>query len=295
LFFLHYCLLEQWKSSHGHGINRKGNSMNTSAPSTRRESFADGLTLRFDERANSGRPILILHGGGGPQTVAGIAAGLDQAHTLLPTHPGFDGEPRPEWFDSIDDLAFAYLDLLERLGLHDVLAIGSSVGGWIASEMALRDTAQLISGLVVVNGVGIQVQGHPVPDVSTLAPEELAALSFHNPAAFRIDPATITPEQIAARRANTQTLYVYDSKRLGGDPKLQRRLRRVRIPVLVAWGESDRVADLEYGRSYAQAFPNARFKPIPEAGHLPQIEQSERLLTLVRRFSISTRATPPLA
>jgi pimeloyl-ACP methyl ester carboxylesterase len=265
------------------------------SPITRRESFADGLTIRFDERGNSGRPILILHGGGGPQTMTGIAVGLDKAHTLVPTHPGFEGEPRPEWFDSIDDLAFAYLDLLERLNLREVLVIGSSVGGWIASAMALRDTTQLISGLVLVNGVGIQVEGHPVPDVSTLAPQELAALSFHNPAAFRVDPSTIPPEQIAARKANTETLYVYDSERLGGDPRLQRRLRHVKIPVLVAWGESDRVADLEYGRVYAQSFPNARFEPIPEAGHLPQIEQPERLLTLVRKFSISTRATPPIA
>lgn len=264
--------------------------MNTLPPApftTRRESFADGLTLRFDEQDNAGRPILILHGGGGPQTVASLASKLDEAHTLLPTHPGFAGEPRPEWFNSIDDLAFAYLELLERLALRDVLVIGSSVGGWIASAMALRDIAQRISGLVLLNSVGIQVDGHPIPDVSTLTPDELAALSFHNPAAFRIDPSTITPEEIAARRANTQTLYVYDSERLGGDPKLQRRLRYVKIPVLVVWGESDRVADLAYGRVYAQSFPNARFEIIPQAGHLPQIEQPERLLDLVRKFAIS--------
>src|SRR6266566_2271175 len=117
-----------------------------SPPRTRRESFADGLTVRIDERG-SGRPILILHGGGGPQTVAGLAAGLSRAHVLVPTHPGFAGEPRPEWFDSIDDLALAYLDLLERLDLHDVLVIGSSMGGWIASAMALRDTSRRLRGL----------------------------------------------------------------------------------------------------------------------------------------------------
>lgn len=255
---------------------------------TRRESFADGLTIRFDESGNiDGRPCLILHGGGGTQTVAGIAAGLSRAHVLMPTHPGFDGEPRPEWFNSFDDLAFAYLELLERLNLRDVLVIGSSVGGWIACEMALHDTTHLIRGLVLVNGVGIQVDGHPVPDVSTLTPGELAQLSFHNPAALPFNPATTTPEQIAARKANTETLYVYDSQRLGGDPKLQRRLKHVKIPVLVAWGESDRVADLEYGHAYAQAFPHARFELIPEAGHLPQIEQPERLLTVVRQFGAS--------
>src|ERR1700730_16671544 len=148
---------------------------NLSPLSTRRESFVDGLTIRVDE-GGSGRPILILHGGGGPQTVAGIAAGLDKAHVLVPTHPGLEGEPRPEWFDSIDDLAFAYLELLERLNLRDVLVIGSSVGGWIASTMALRDTAQLVSGVVLFDAAGIQVDGHPIADVSSLTPGELSAL-----------------------------------------------------------------------------------------------------------------------
>lgn len=265
-------------------------NMLPASPRTRRESFADGLNVRFDERGNSGRPILILHGGGGPQTVAGLAAGLDKAHVIVPTHPGFAGEPRPEWFNSIDDLAFAYLDLLERLGLRDVLVIGSSMGGWVASAMALHDTARLLGGLVLVDAGGIQMEGYPIPDVSTLTPDELSALSFHNPAAFRVDPATVPPEQIRARKANVRALYVYDQGQGMGDPKLRRRLSRVSIPVLVVWGESDRVIVPEYGRVYAQSFPNARFELISEAGHLPQIEQPERLFNLVQQFSISNRA-----
>jgi pimeloyl-ACP methyl ester carboxylesterase len=259
---------------------------------TRRESFADGLTIHFDERQNGGRPMLILHGGGGPQTVAGLAAGLSKAHVVVPIHPGFAGEPRPEWFDSIDDLAFAYLDLLERLDLREVLVIGSSMGGWIASAMALHDTSRRLGGLVLINAAGIQVEGYPVVDVSTLAPNDLLALSFHNPAAFRIDPATVTPQQVEGRKANAQALAVYDQGLVSSDPKLRRRLKRVSIPVLVVWGESDRVILPEYGRAYAQAFPNARFELIPEAGHLPQIEQPERLLPLVRQFALSIRTTP---
>ncbi len=263
-----------------------------SSPRTRRESFADGLTVRVDEQGN-GRPMLLLHGGGGPQTMFGLASALSKrAHVLTPTHPGFAGEPRPEWFDSIDDLAFAYLDLLERLDLRDVLVIGSSMGGWIASAMALRDTTRLLSGLVLVDAGGIQVEGHPIADVSTLTPDQLSALSFHNPVAFRVDPATVTPEQIEARAANFRALYVYDQGQGMGDPKLRRRLRRVRIPALVVWGESDGVIDPEYGRAYAQSFPDARFELIPEAGHLPQIEQPARLLTLVWEFADSIAATP---
>jgi pimeloyl-ACP methyl ester carboxylesterase len=262
-----------------------------SSPRTRRESFADGLTVRVDEQG-SGRPMLVLHGGAGPQSLSGLASALSRrAHVLTPTHPGFAGEPRPEWFDSIDDLALTYLELLDRLDLHDVLVIGNSMGGWIASTMAVRDTSRL-SGLVLVDAVGIQVEGHPIADASSLTPDELLALSFHNPAAFRVDPATVSPEQAAARAANVQALYVYDQGQGMADPKLRRRLRRVRIPALVVWGESDRVADPEYGRAYAQALPNARFELIAEAGHLPQLEQPERLLTLVWGFTNSIRPTP---
>jgi len=264
-----------------------------SPPRTRRESFADGLTVRIDERG-SGRPMLVLHGGGGPQSVSSFAEALStRAHVLTPIHPGFAGEPRPEWFNSIDDLALTYLELLERFDLRDVMVVGFSIGGWIASELAVRDTTHL-SSIVLVDAVGIQVDGQDIADVFPLTPDELSALSYHNPAAFRIDPATLSPDQVAARAANFQALGVYGQEPCMRDPKLRRRLGRVRIPALVVWGESDGVVDADYGRAYAQSLPNARFKLIPEAGHVPQIEQPERLLTLVWEFADSI-TTPPIA
>jgi len=249
------------------------------------------LTVRIDERG-SGRPMLVLHGGGGPQSVSSFAEAVaERAHVLTPVHPGFAGEPRPEWFNSIDDLALTYLELLERLDLRDVMVVGFSIGGWIASELAVRDTTRLGS-IVLVDAVGIQVDGHEIADVFPLTPDELSALSYHNPAAFRIDPSTLSPDRIAAMAANFQALGAYGREPGMRDPKLRRRLGRVRIPALVVWGESDGVVDPDYGRAYAQALPNARFALIPEAGHLPQIEQPERLLALVWEFADSITTTP---
>ena len=269
-------------------------SLSPFTPDARIETFADGLTVRIDERG-SGRPILVLHGGGGPQTVSGFAAALStRAHVLTPIHPGFGGEPRPEWFNSIDDLALTYLELLERLDLRDVMVVGFSIGGWIAAELAVRDTTRLGS-IVLVDAVGIQVDGHEIADVFPLTPDELSALSYHNPAAFRIDPATLSPDQVATRAANFQALGVYGREPGMRDPKLRRRLGRVAIPALVVWGESDGVVDPDYGRAYAQSLPNAHFTLIPEAGHVPQIEQPERLLTLVWEFADSITVTLPVA
>ena len=59
-------------------------------------------------------------------------------------------------------------------------------------------------------------------------------------------------------------------------PKLRRRLHRVTIPALVAWGTEDGVLSTDYGRAYADAFGNGQFQPIAEAGHFPHIEQTGR-------------------
>ena len=86
-----------------------------------------------------GRPFLLLHGGAGAGSMSGLAQALSKSgRAIVPTHPGFDGEPRPQGFASINDLALAYLALIERLDLTDVVLVGSSAGGWIAAEMALR-------------------------------------------------------------------------------------------------------------------------------------------------------------
>ena len=86
--------------------------------------------------AGTGRTALVLHGGGGPVTVNGIAAHLSGAmHVLTPVHPGWDGTARPEWLAAIGDLAAVYLRLLRDEGHRDVLVIGSSIGGWIGADL----------------------------------------------------------------------------------------------------------------------------------------------------------------
>ena len=67
---------------------------------------------------------------------------------LAPTHPGWAGTPRPDWFTGVDDLAIAYLDLLADRGHTAVTVIGSSFGGWVASEMAIRDRGGQLAGIV---------------------------------------------------------------------------------------------------------------------------------------------------
>lgn len=223
---------------------------------------------------------LILHGGGGPVTVAPIVEHLDHTmRTLAPTHPGWNGVDRPEWMTGVDDYALSYLDLLEDNDLDDVLVVGSSLGGWLGAELALRDRGQRIRGLVLVDAVGVEVSGEPVVDFFSLDARGVAEHSYHDPDRFSVDPTTVPPEQLAVRAANMATMRLVFGAMY--DPKLLRRLARVRIPVLAIWGAADRIVTPAYGRAYAGAFPNGRFALVPEAGHLPQIERPEATLALL--------------
>jgi pimeloyl-ACP methyl ester carboxylesterase len=73
------------------------------------------------------------------------------------------------------------------------------------------------------------------------------------------------------RRAAGHPLAAYAGTTMS-DPTLACRLGTLDIPALVLWGDSDRIADPDYGRAYADAIPLARFRLLPGTGHAPQQE-----------------------
>jgi pimeloyl-ACP methyl ester carboxylesterase len=256
----------------------------TAVSTTRTLNVSDiGLIeLSLEERGN-GQHFLILHGGAGPQSVAAFAQLLAEEadnRVLAPTHPGFGGTPRPERLHSVAGLAALYSTLLDDLDLEDVTVIGNSVGGWITAELALLCTPR-VSRIVLLDAVGIEVEGHPVADVSGLAVPEIQALSFHDPTPFRVDPATIPDAQMAINAANGAALAIYAGTPAMADPTLLDRLGGIAIPTLVLWGESDRIVEPAYGHAYASAIRAARFELLPATGHMPQMETPDLVLRMI--------------
>jgi pimeloyl-ACP methyl ester carboxylesterase len=230
----------------------------------------------------SGQPFLLLHGGAGPQSVTGFAEKFAAAHdvrVLVPTHPGFGGTARPQSLGSVPGLAALYNTLLDRLDLADVTVMGNSIGGWIAAEIALLQSPR-VSGIVLIDAVGIEVPGHPVADFFALTMDEVFARSFHDPGPFRVDPATLPPAAQAVATGNRAAIAAYTGASMT-DPTLAGRLAALEIPTLVLWGDSDGIVDIDYGRAYAAAIPMARFQLLTGTGHSPQLETPDQVDTAV--------------
>lgn len=246
------------------------------------------LPLRVTE-AGKGRAYLLLHGGAGPRSMQALCDALAASgKVVLPTHPGFEGEDRPDWLSSIRRLAECYVALLEDMNLRDVTVVGNSVGGWIAAEMGLLGSPRL-GGIVLINAVGIDadVSGKPIVDPTAVSPDRRAALAFHDPERFAIAPKD--PAGLAAMAENQRALHAYAGEPFMHDPTLRARLAGLSLPTLILWGESDGIVDVDYGRRYAAATHGSRFEIIAKAGHFPQIEQLSDVLHRIAAFgSVST-------
>jgi pimeloyl-ACP methyl ester carboxylesterase len=233
----------------------------------------------------AGRPILLLHGGAGPQSVDAFAELLARsgARVIVPVHPGFGGTPRPDYLQTMRGLALTYTRLLDQLGLTGVTVIGNSIGGWIAAEMAIHASPR-IGRVVLVDAGGLELHDHPAADFFSLTPDQVTELAYYQPDRFRVDVAAL-PEQVkAAMAANRAALRDYTSQGMT-DPELLGLLGEVKVPALVVWGEADRIYPMAHGEAFAKAIPGAQLVTIRAAGHLPQLEAPDALLAAVREFT----------
>jgi pimeloyl-ACP methyl ester carboxylesterase len=246
----------------------------------------------FECGPTDGAPLLVLHD---QDYVNGVDYPFVEAlarrwRVLAPSHPGFGGSSLPDSFDSMDDLAYVYLDLLEQVGPAHVMGLG--FGGWIAAEVAIRCTHR-IDRLVLVDALGIKVGDRTTRDIAdtfVVSPLDLVGLSWHDAErgqremALPVADRGLSEDDVTLLLSNRRAAALFGWKPFMHSPRLHARLRRIDRPTLVVWGESDRVVSPDYGRAYAASIRGARFEPIEQAGHYPYLEQPARFAAAVERF-----------
>lgn len=240
-----------------------------------------------------GPPLLYLHGAGTAGRWLRFQERLAERFSVtFPSHPGHGGAPAADWIEHVSDLAFHYLDLLDTLRLERVHLVGASFGGWIAAELATMASHRLRS-LVLIDPVGIKIEGWIYPFLFGMELPEVVATLFHDPAAAlplaprdtSVDTLVELYRQNAALARVSWNPYLYD-------PRLRRRLARIAAPTLLCWGEHDRLAPLTCADAWRREIAGAELRVFARSGHAPQLEEPDTVADAVATFCLGAETRP---
>ncbi|MBP7688797.1 MAG: alpha/beta hydrolase [Thermoflexales bacterium] len=239
----------------------------------------------------TGKPLVLLHGGLGDArqhwqpTFEALA---DRFQILAPDLPGFgvsDPLPMPGYQSYLSWITY----LLELLNIGGPIALmGNSFGATLARLYTAENTSYVARLVLVDGGNIVDANGclralFRVPGVNNLI-FGLGRRIGYSTRSLKLaikDEALLTPDFIANARAASHG-FVAAMKQIGlsSTPSL----RTPTCPTLVVWGEADRLSLPVAGKQIAAEIPGAKFNLIPNAAHLPQIEQPAAFHALVGPF-----------
>jgi pimeloyl-ACP methyl ester carboxylesterase len=251
-------------------------------------------------------PVVFFHGLGGswPNWLEQLPVFAAERRVVAFDLPGFGHSPVPREQISIAGYARLADRLLAELGISAVAAVGNSMGGFIAAELAIS-FPQRVERLVLVSPAGLSTYNEPL-GVRALPAlrraerilagtagwvaaksdafarrrrlrEALLALVVRHPSRL---PAALAAEQIrGAGKAGfldaLQALFAYD---------VRQRLPEIACPALIVWGAQDRLISVRDADVFAQLIPYSRKVIYEDTGHLAMLERPRAFNALLREF-----------
>jgi len=236
-------------------------------------------------RGGRGEPLLYLHGAQGLNGhEPGIDALAENFDVIAPDHPGFGKSDLAGDVDDIADLALFYLDVLDLLDLGRVHVVGQCIGGWLALEIAIRNTGH-IKSLTLVNSAGLRVKGVPRADMFVCSEPDLLKLLF---------AGDFGSEWLQSWRASSDAEDIYDRNRAAAaryswaprlcNPKLDRWLHRIDVPTHIVWGDEERLIPFAYATALKQRIPGATLATIAGCAHMPHVEKPQAFAGEISKF-----------
>jgi pimeloyl-ACP methyl ester carboxylesterase len=268
----------------------------------RREIDVVGARANYVEMGE-GPPLLFVHGlSGAWQNWLEQIPHFARTHRVVAVDlPGFGVSPMPPWDISIPAYGRFLRDFCERVEIERCALVGNSMGGFIATELAIAE-AKRVEKLVLVSAAGItwaKARREPAAMLGRVgraaAPMALRVqLSgirrprlrhrtfrgvFHDPNALRrellwenVVPALQSPGYFDAMT----TLVGYD---------IRDRLEEIEDPTLIVWGRNDRVVPVPAALSYRRRIgDNAELHIFDRTGHVPQMERPVRFNRVLEDF-----------
>lgn len=266
-----------------------------------------GHRTRALELEGGGPPLLLLHGFADSADTWRRTLdllGRRDRRALAVDLPGFGAasplEPGPV-LPQLDRFAAAAVEHLGADGQAVVVA-GNSLGGCLALRLAEREDLPLASA-VPVAPAGLEMPAwfaaiERDPIVRTLLalpvplPESVVRAAVgqaYRTLAFA-RPRAVAGEVVASftshhRGRATVARYLETGRRLLPELRDPFRLEQVRRPLLLVWGDRDRMVYHRGAQRVLDAVPGVRYELIEGCGHCPQIEAAERFVELLAEFS----------
>jgi pimeloyl-ACP methyl ester carboxylesterase len=272
-----------------------------------RRSFA-GYETRVLELEGQGPPRLLIHGYADSadtwrQTLALLARRGQRA--IAVDLPGFgladplaDGLLLPQ-YDEFCAEALGYVAGRPRQG---VLVVGNSLGGCISLRLAERHPSRL-AGVLAVAPAGLVMNRlleivrrdpllrsllalpTPVPAVVLRAAVArlFLQLAIHNPR--ELDPRVVPTFTYHHRQRARVASYLDIAHRLIPELRSPFQLERITAPLLLLWGDRDRMLYHRGAQLVLDAVPGSRLELWEGVGHCPQVEVPGRFTELLLEFS----------
>src|SRR5688500_4828630 len=284
-------------------VERAAEALATSAAAPRTEvvELADGTKIAalIAGPADATETLVFLHGLGGSQsTWASVLGHFVETYRVaavdLPGHGGSD-KPSPASTDySISGIAAKLGELLEMLELTPAVLIGHSLGGATALQLAL-DRPKLVRALALVDSaaLGFEINEELLDRVESAPSRDEARRLlelFFQDRRFVLDrgiddmyAARVAPGADDAVKAIAASAFT----RHGQNLVLTDRLGELEVPVLVVWGELDRVIPSTHAVAAAAALPTGWIEIMEGGGHVPQVEAAPAFAAIVNRWLAS--------
>ena len=260
------------------------------------EVEGDRIHVR-DTGQKNGMAIVLIHGfGASLHTWEDWSMELDKEYRVIRFDlPGF-GLSGPDTIGDYSDERTnrILLGLLNQLHVDQVALVGNSIGGRMAWYFTAKHPER-VAKLVLISPDGFASPGMVynkaphVPAYLQIIQYVFPAFLFRQNLAFAYnDQAVLTPAlfaryfELALYPGNRQAMLDRMRQTVLQEPS--QYLHAIHVPVLLLWGENDRMIPIQNAQDYLSPIPQARLQRIPHMGHLPQEEDPGRSLPYIRDF-----------
>ena len=248
-----------------------------------------GHRLHYEARGPAAGPVVVLvHGlGGRAEDWRDLAPWLVKAgfRVYTPDLLGYGRSEKPADFSySVHDEAEIVAGFMDALGLKQVDLGGWSMGGGIVQHVAFRHPER-VRRLMLFASIGIKQA--PTFDVRLFTPSTPAELAQLNALLMPNPPKA--PDFVARDllRISQERAWVIqralDSMRSGQDAT-DSLLPQLKMPVLIVWGDVDRIIPLNQGETMHKLVPQSELDVITGCGHLAPVQCSAQIGPKVVEF-----------